>query len=110
MRRRVSVKPGKGPSALGFVVGLVFMVIGVTVVIPSAGLFGLLWTGVAIAICVMHGINLFSKKGISTHELIVDDADRSVEQRLEQVRALYEQGLITQAEYEEKRKELLDQL
>ena len=58
----------------------------------------------------MHGINLFSKKGISTHELIVDDADRSVEQRLEQVRALYEQGLITQAEYEEKRKELLDQL
>lgn len=40
----------------------------------------------------------------------MDDADRSVEQRLEQVRALYEQGLITQAEYEEKRKELLDQL
>ena len=73
-------------------------------------LFGLLWTGVAVAICVMHGINLFSKKGIATHEVIVDDADASVAQRLEEVRALYEQGLITQAEYEAKRKELLDQL
>ena len=103
MRRRVSVKPGKGPSSIGFVVGLAFVVLGVVVVI-------LLWTGVAVAICVMHGINLFSKKGIATHEAIVDDADASMAQRLEEVRALYEQGLITQAEYEAKRKELLDQL
>lgn len=110
MRRRVSVKPGKGPSAMGFVVGLAFVVLGVVVVIPNAGLFGLLWTGAAVAICVMHGVNLFSKKGIATHEVIVDDADASVAQRLEEVRALYEQGLITQAEYEAKRKELLDQL
>ena len=39
MRRRVSVKPGKGPSAMGFVVGLAFVVLGVVVVIPNAGLF-----------------------------------------------------------------------
>lgn len=110
MRRRVSVRPGKTPSAMGFVVGLAFVALGVVVVIPNAGLFGLLWTGVAAAICVTHGINLFSKKGVATHEVIVDDGDASVAQRLEEVHALYEQGLITQAEYEAKRKELLDQL
>ena len=110
MRRRLSVKPGKAPSAMGFIVGLAFVFIGIVVVIPSAGVFGLLWTGVAAAICVMHGINLFSKKGISTHEVIMDDTDRSAAQRLEEVHALYQQGLITQEEYESKRKELLDQL
>ena len=44
-RRRVRVKPGRAQSAMGFFVGIVFVLIGLFTVIPSFGLFGLLWTG-----------------------------------------------------------------
>ena len=109
MRRQYSVKPGKASSVVGFITGLLFVGIGLVVVIPGAGLFGVLWTAVAAMICALNGINLFSKKGISTHHVVVEDVD-SVDKRLEHVRSLYQQGLITPEEYEAKRKELLDEL
>ena len=46
-RRRVRVKPGKAQSAMGFIVGIVFVLIGLFMVVPMFGLFGLMWTGMA---------------------------------------------------------------
>ena len=52
MSYRIGVKPGKAASVLGMIVGGIFLVLGVTIVIPTFGPFGLLWTAVAGAISV----------------------------------------------------------
>jgi len=53
--RNIKVKPGKTQSLLGFVVGILFVILGITIVIPMFGLFGILWT-------VMAGVCFFTIK------------------------------------------------
>lgn len=129
--RRIRMKPGKGQSALGFAVGMVMSVIGLTMVIPMAGAFGILWTLVAVGITVMHGLNVFTDKGGFSHEIVIEDRDMGETEsdgktgeaekeeeyepgkaalRLEEVKDLYEKGLITAEEYEAKRKQILEEL
>lgn len=47
---------------LSLAVGVIMVIIGITVVIPSAGLFGVLWTLVAAGITVANALPLFSDK------------------------------------------------
>ena len=116
-RRNIRVRPGRAQSAMGFVVGIFFVLIGLAVVIPSAGLFGLLWTGVAAAVTVMNGLNAFGKKGVATMEISAEEESegdgpegRSPQVRLEQLQSLDDRRLITTEEYEAKRAEILEQL
>lgn len=44
MSKKIYVRPGKGQSKIGFAVGIVFCLIGVFVVIPTFGLFDIIWT------------------------------------------------------------------
>ena len=60
-QKRIKVRPGKTQSKMGFFVGIAFCIIGCVVVIPLAGLFGVLWTGVAVMITVMNCKNAFSE-------------------------------------------------
>ena len=116
MRRNIKVKPGKTQSTMGFVTGLIFVGIGLFVVVPTFGPFGIFWTLIAVAITVTNGINAFSKKGVASHEIVMEDDGQpaggqpSVEQRLEEARSLYDRGLITKEEYEAKRAEILKDL
>ena len=41
MRRRVRVRPSRPASILSLLVGIVFCLLGIFVIIPSAGLFGI---------------------------------------------------------------------
>ena len=127
-QRRIKVKPGKTQSKAGFIVGIIFCIIGVVFVIPRAGVFGLLWTGVALLITLMNYWNGFSDEGVATHEIIIDESEDSAERtfyteestrksesagedievKLKKLHSLYEQRLITSSEYEEKKKELLE--
>ncbi len=127
-QKRIKVRPGKTQSKMVFFVGIAFCIIGCVVVIPIAGLFGVLWTGVAVMITVMNYKNAFSEEGITSHEIIIDEsdnvselnrsiaggngggqsADEDIEAKLKKLHSLYEQRLITSSEYEEKRKELLE--
>ena len=125
-RRRIRVRPGKAASLVSFVVGLAFVVIGLVAVIPMAGPFGLLWTGVAVAITVMNGVNAFGKKGVASMEIETEEPEAApaeeethdhipsmaldVRERLEQLKDLREAGLITGEEYETKREEILRDL
>ena len=43
-KKSVKVKPGKTQSKIGFVAGILFVLIGLVVVIPTFGLFGVVWT------------------------------------------------------------------
>ncbi len=127
MSKKIKVKPGKTQSMVGFCAGLVFCFLGLFVVMPMMGTFGIFWTAVAVIITAAHGINAFSEKGISSHEIIVDDEEegdgqtkerrtapegsgRSIELRLKKAEELYQTGVITREEYEEKRKEILQDL
>ena len=125
MSKKIRVKPGKAQSAVGLVTGLIFCLIGVTIVIPSAGLFGVFWTAIAAVITITNGINALSDKGVSSHEIIIENEERQdsksehsetetlekdIRERLDAAKALYEAGTITGEEYEAKRKEILKRL
>ena len=114
--RRIKVKPGKTQSKIGFIVGILFVILGVVVAIPTFGLFGLIWTGVAAMIAFTHYKNGFSDDGVATHEIIIEDGmeitelpdiGEDIEAKLRKLNSLYEQRLITKEEYDEKRKEFL---
>ena len=73
MSKRIRVKPGKTQSMAGFAAGIVFCLLGVLVVIPMAGLFGVIWTVFAGIITAVNGLNAFSDQGVASHEIIMDD-------------------------------------
>ena len=127
-RRRVRVKPGKAQSTVSFVVGLAFVLVGLVMVVPTFGPFGLLWTGMAVVITVINGLNAFGKKGVPTMEIYSEEDDDEVpsparedhdhipstaltpQERLEQLKTLKEAGLLTDEEYRKKREEILSGL
>lgn len=113
------------------VVSIFFVIIGVTQLIPNAGLFGIVWTIMAVCFALIGVMNLAKKNG-PAHRVGYDvetDLDRSIvgmmedvdassgsarpgdtEARLTELRTLYDRRLITQVEYDEKRKEILERL
>lgn len=117
MRRDIRVKPGKAQSIMGLIAGIAFVFVGLFVVIPDGGWFGYLWTFMALSITVMNGINVFSSKGIATSRIEVDELSdgyhqqtSTTEQRLKEAENLYQKGLINKEEYEQKRKDILNNL
>ena len=115
--KKIKVKPGKTESKIGFIVGIVFVLIGCFVAIPQAGLFGVFWTAMAGLITYTNYKNAFTDEGMASHEIILEDggdvtsyseSGEDIEAKLVKLSSLYEQRLITKEEYDEKRKELLD--
>jgi hypothetical protein len=111
MAYRIGVKPGKAASALGMVVGALFVVLGVAVIIPLFGLFGLVWSAVAGAITAFYAYNFFSPSGVSTYEVNVDAPGgvEDLDAGLRKLARLKQDGLLSDQEYEQKRAELLRQ-
>lgn len=120
--KKIKVQPGKTQSKMGFVIGILFVIIGCFIVIPTFGPFGIVWTAIAGVIAFTNYKNGFSDEGIATHEIIIEDNaegpktfddrfdDREdIEAKLIKLNSLYEQRLITMEEYDAKRKELLDE-
>lgn len=115
--RRMTYRPSKSQAVFGGVVGILFVLIGLFVAIPTFGPFGILWTLIARR---DHGHEFLS--GLRQELCGPRDPHRrgrgggadlrpaSPQARLEQLRALYDQRLITQEEYEQKRKEILNEL
>ena len=111
------------------VFGFVFVVIALTQLIPNLGLIGLPFLAAGAFFC-LNGIRLAVSKngmahrvgydvetGIERETIVglmdeVDDAPSGgdVEERMKQLRSLYDQRLITQEEYEQKRQEILKEL
>ena len=102
--------------------GLVFCFLGIFFIIPVFGPFGVIWTLFAGVMAGVSAVNLFSRKGIYSQEIVVED-DREphappnfqttpsdVEARLNTLRQLYDRRAITKEEYDEKRREILDEL
>lgn len=110
MFARYRVKPSRSMSALGMIVGIIFIFIGITQV-AHLGLFGVIWTLIAVAITGYHAINVFSKKGVSTYD--IDSSSHSsrqedYESKLRQLHRLREDNIISEEEYLKKKEELLN--
>lgn len=124
-RRRVTYRPSKGESVFAGVVGVIFVLIGLFVVIPTFGPFGILWTLLAAGGTGLSLYRAFGSKYIGPEISIEDEeaggrtegaapssaaAQPSAEERLKQLEDLREKRLITANEFEEKRKEILKEL
>lgn len=129
-RRRVTYRPSKAQGTFGVIWGGIFILIGLFVVIPTFGPFGLLWTLAAIGITIMNGYQAFGKKYTGPEITIEEDNPQHMDppsspaashdyisstaldakDRLKQLEDLKKAGLITDSEYEQKRKEILEGL
>jgi len=103
------VKPGKAASAVGMVAGCLFVLLGVTVIVPIFGTFGMVWTAVAAAITLFYAYNLFSSRGASTYEVDVESRDNveDLDAGLRKLSKLKEDGIPSDQEYEQKRAEIM---
>jgi len=119
MPKRIKVKPSKPASLFGMILGIIFVFIGFSVAIPAAGLFGVLWTLVAVAITGFQAYYLLSDRAVASWEIDLDDgcnegsneqsksASDDFEVKLRKLHRLKEDGLITEEEFKEKREEIL---
>ena len=73
MSKKIHVRPGRGQSKVGFGVGIIFCLLGVVVVIPTFGLFGVFWTAVAGWIAYSHYRNGFTDKPIADRVIEIED-------------------------------------
>ncbi|MFL5244390.1 MAG: SHOCT domain-containing protein [Gemmataceae bacterium] len=106
---RIGLKPGKAASALGMVVGGLFVILGITVIVPVFGPFGLVWTAAAAAIVLFNAYNVFSRRGVSAYQIDVDSTGgtEDVEGRLRELAKLKADALISDEEYEQKRAQII---
>lgn len=72
MSKKIHVRPGRGQSKVGFVVGLLFCAIGLFVVIPIFGPFGIIWTAMAGIITFVNFRNGFTDKQIDSHVIDIE--------------------------------------
>lgn len=116
MRKRYQVRPSRSASLAGLIGGVMFAVLGLVFVIPMFGPFGVVWTLIAVVIAGFHFYNLRSGKGSGLYSIEVEDgfyesansgtaADFDI--KLRKLKKLYEDGVITRKEYDQKRQEIL---
>jgi hypothetical protein len=114
--RKVRVRANRVGSFIGMIMGGIFFLIGLTF-FTKVGVFGLFWTFGALVAAIFNGYNAFSENGIATYTLIEEDEVVSTpkvfipqtrfEENMRQINALKNDGLITEDEFQEKRKELM---
>ena len=120
-RKRVTYRPSKANGVFGLVVGVIFVLIGLFVVVPTAGPFGILWTLMAVGITAANAYQAFGGKYAGPRIEIEDDSTTSTatvensaqsdpKTRLKQLQELKDAGLISDAEYEQKRSEIVRSL
>jgi hypothetical protein len=114
--KTVRIKPSRSASAFGVVVGLIGTGLGIVWVIPIFGTFGVFWTLMAGAMTAYSAFNAFSARGMAAQEIDIEDSDDSrivhddAAERLERLKGLRMNGLITEEEYQQKRSEIINKL
>lgn len=110
MAARYRVKPGRGMSVLGMIIGIIFIFIGITQV-SKFGPFGIVWTLIAIGITGYYAYNAFSPTGASIYEADVEGShagSEDYESKIRQLHRLREDNIISEEEFQKKKTELLD--
>lgn len=122
-KKRIKYRPSKLQSGICTAMGIVFVIVGIFMVIPTFGIIGIVWTLFAV---VFTGVGLYQLTGhyvgpeITIEEEPGEGAEKpatpppapvdETETRLKKLQTLHKQSLISDAEYEEKRKEILKEM
>ncbi|AIY83909.1 hypothetical protein U729_2985 [Clostridium baratii str. Sullivan] len=115
MGKNIKVRPSRGQALFGFFVGVIFCIIGIFVIIPEFEMFGLVWFLFAVGSTIVNAVNAFGEEGIASHEIEVDsdaedeNSNLNFEEKLRKLKALKDDGIITLEEYENKKKEILEE-
>jgi len=64
MSKKIHVRPGKSHAKAGFIIGIIFCLIGLFVVIPTFGILGVLWTALAGWIAYVHYRNVSAAESL----------------------------------------------
>jgi hypothetical protein len=109
MAYRIGVRPGKAVSVAGMVVGGLFLLLGIAVIVPTFGAFGLVWTAFAGIIALYYAFSFFSSRGALSYEVDVESSDtvEDLDVSLRRLAKLKEDGLVTDQEYEQHSAEVL---
>jgi hypothetical protein len=99
------IKPSKPAAVFGLCTALAFVGLGIFVVIPKFGAFGVFWTVMAAAIAIYNGFFVFSKSGTSVCEVEIQNSKSrsSLSSRLAELDEARRRGLISASEYEAQR-------
>lgn len=117
MRRNIRYRPGKGQSIFMGIITCGMGLFGIFS-IPNEGpflAFKVLWCLMTFGGAISSFRIAAGKDGAYGHYEITEETDGSgaptdAEARLNELRRLYDRGLITEEEYQEKRKEILAKL
>ena len=71
--KKIAFKPSKPVSFIGTIGGLALSIFGFLYAIPNLGIFGIIWTIIAVLVTLYYAINLFSKKGLSLYKIEIED-------------------------------------
>ena len=111
------VRPSKAASAVGVAVGIFMLIIGLTMVGTGGGVFMIFWLFAVLAITGFYAYNLISERGAAFTVIDVDSREaqlpsppRSTQERLSELESLHQQGIVTDQEYQEKRRQILGEL
>ena len=119
MRRNIHYKPSKGMSVFSGVIACAMGVFGLFT-IPSIGVmigFKAIWCLLAFGMGIYNFLVAAGKVRMGGYEITDDEPDdrraaprSDAEARLTELRSLYDRGLITEEEYEAKRRDILSDL
>ena len=103
------IKPSKPAAIMGLCGSLAFVGLGIFVVIPKFGAFGVFWTVMAAAIAAYNGFFAFSKSGAPMYEVEMRSSKNrsSLSGRLAELDEAKRRGLISASEYEAQRARII---
>jgi len=119
VKRRFGIRPSPAVSGLAVIAGVGMIAFGIYFLAQTGGHpFIIVWLLVAAGITIYHAVNAFGGKKIHTEVIDYEDVDDPTEpppptrpaDRLRDLQKLRDDGLITEAEFERKRREILREL
>ena len=119
MRRNIHYKPSRGASILGGIVGCAMGVFGLFAMPDMGALIGFkaIWCLMAFGMGIYNFLLAAGVVKYNGGYEITDETEdgakerkSDAEARLEELQTLYDRRLITEEEYQQKRKKILDEL
>lgn len=114
------IRPSRSMSKISFFIGIFFCLFGLGFIIATlfvldsprliATPFAVLWTAIAVYNTYRNYKNGFTDDGYSLYEIdsMEDSREQNFEEKLRQLERLREEQLISESEYREKRRKIMD--